>query len=212
MINSKSSLAILLSKLKSFENPEIKAEQYTTDSEAAADVLWNAFYLGDIKGKVIADLGCGTGILGLGALLLGAKKVFFVDSDARLLDILKENSVFLEKHSGMSFNGKAFFVNKDVSDFGDRVDTVLQNPPFGTRKKHADRDFLLKSFSVSGIVYSFHKSGSDRFIDSLSGDMGFGITHLWHFNLPIKAVYDFHKKRIHRIRVGCWRLEKKNNA
>ena len=32
----------------------------------------------DIKDKTIADLGCGTGILGLGAAVLEAKKVYLI--------------------------------------------------------------------------------------------------------------------------------------
>ena len=51
MIISKSKLAILLSKLRVFEAPKLKSEQYTTDSEIAADVLWQAYYLKDIENK-----------------------------------------------------------------------------------------------------------------------------------------------------------------
>src|SRR3989338_11601347 len=91
MIITKSRLAIILSKLRQFENPKFLDEQYTTDSEIAAMVLWNAYMSGNIKGKTIAYLGAGTGILGIGALLLGAKKVFFVEKDENAVKILKEN-------------------------------------------------------------------------------------------------------------------------
>ena len=75
-INSKSSLAIILSKLKLFSKPQLNLEQYPTDSEIAAEVLWNAHMNDDLDNKVVADLGCGTGILGIGALLLHSKKGF----------------------------------------------------------------------------------------------------------------------------------------
>src|SRR3989344_9379113 len=88
---TKSGLAIELSKLKVFESPKVRQEQYPTDSEIAASVLWNAYILGDLEGKVIADLGCGTGILGIGALLLGAKEVLFVDSDEKALERAKNS-------------------------------------------------------------------------------------------------------------------------
>jgi len=71
-INSKSRLAIALSRLEGFSEPKVRQEQYLMDSEIGASVLWNACLLGDIRGKVIADLGCGTGMLGIGALMLGA--------------------------------------------------------------------------------------------------------------------------------------------
>ena len=87
---TKSKLAIQLSKLKVFETAKIKLEQYPTDSEIAADILWNAFMQHDIEGKVIADLGAGTGVLGIGALLLNAKKVCFVEKDKEAVKLLKE--------------------------------------------------------------------------------------------------------------------------
>ena len=76
-IRSKSSLAVLLSKLKGFETEKVseKLEQYQTDPEIAAEILWFAGFNNDISRKVIVDLGCGTGILGIGALVMGAKKV-----------------------------------------------------------------------------------------------------------------------------------------
>src|SRR3989344_9496721 len=90
-INSKSRLAIELSKLKVFEQPDLATEQYPMDSEHGAEVLWDAYFKGDIENKTVADLGCGTGILGIGALLLGARLTYFVDSDEEAIKIAKEN-------------------------------------------------------------------------------------------------------------------------
>jgi len=208
MISSKSKLAILLSKLRVFEAPKLKAEQYTTDSEIAADVLWQAYYLGDINNKTIADLGSGTGILGLGALLLGAKKVFFIESDKNSIQTAKENLKFLEEETGINLAKKAIFLNQDINNFNDKVDTVIQNPPFGTKQKHADKVFLEKAFLLANVIYSFHKLGTEGFVNSISKDNGFEVTYLWKFDFPIKATYRFHRKRIQRIKVGCWRMKK----
>jgi len=208
MIKSKSSLAVLLSKLRVFEAPKLKSEQYTTDSEIAADVLWQAYYLGDINNKTIADLGSGTGILGLGALLLGAKKVFFVENDKNSIQTAKENLKFLEEEIGIKLDKKAIFLNQNINNFNDKVDTVIQNPPFGTKQKHADKIFLEKAFSLARVIYSFHKLETEIFVNKISEDYGFEITHLWKFNFPIKATYSFHRKRIQRIKVGCWRMKK----
>jgi len=208
MISSKSKLAILLSKLRVFEAPKLKAEQYTTDSEIAADVLWQAYYLGDIENKTIADLGSGTGILGLGALLLGAKKVLFIESDKNSIQTAKENLKLLEEKTNIKIAEKAIFFNQDINDFNDEVDTVIQNPPFGTKQKHADKIFLKKAFSLAKIIYSFHKFETEIFVNKISEDYDFEITHLWKFDFPIKATYSFHKKRIQRIKVGCWRMKR----
>ena len=85
-IGSKKALAVLLSRLEGFIGPKVRVEQYATDPEIAAEVLWQAFMKGDI-GKVSVDLGCGTGILGIGLLALGSKKVYFIDSDQKVIDI-----------------------------------------------------------------------------------------------------------------------------
>jgi len=208
MIKSKSNLAILLSKLRIFEAPKLKVEQYTTDSEIAAAVLWQAYYLRDIENKTIADLGSGTGILGLGALLLGAKKVFFVESDKSSIQTLELNLRFLEEKICTKLVKKAIFLNKDIKDFNKKVDTIVQNPPFGTKQKHADKIFLKKAFSLANVIYSFHKFETEGFVNSISKENGFEVTHLWKFDFPIKSTYSFHRKRIQRIKVGCWRMKK----
>ena len=104
-ISSKSQLAIILSKLEVFSDPKVKAEQYVTDSEAAASALWNANLLGDIEGKVIADLGCGTGNLGIGAMLLGARRILLIDSDEGALKIAKNNILKLESEDLVNKEG-----------------------------------------------------------------------------------------------------------
>jgi putative methylase len=196
---TKSGLAIELSKLKAFENPKAKAEQYITDPENAAEVLWFAYMKGDINGKTIADLGCGTGILGIGTILLGAKKVFFVDNDEKALEICRENAK--EK-------GNAEFIVQDVSEFDKKADTVIQNPPFGTKIEHADRKFLEKAFETANVVYSFHKLSTREFVGQFARQKGFEVTGVFEFRMPLKATQKFHKKRIQRIDVGCWRFER----
>lgn len=208
MINSKKQLAMALSRLKTFEKPIMKAEQYSTDSEIAAEVLWWAFQNKDIKGKTIADLGCGTGILGLGALLLEAKKIYFVDNDNEALAIAENNlNLIIEYHEPLH-DFKTDVIYDDVKNFDKKADVVIQNPPFGTKIKHSDKVFLEKAFKTADVVYSFHKATSKSFIEAISKDNGFKITHYFEFNWPLKQTMKFHTKRIEKIRVGCWRFNK----
>lgn len=195
---SKSQLAIALSKLKTFEDPVIQKEQYATDSEIAAEVLWNAFMSGDIEDKTVADLGCGTGVLGIGALLLGAKKVYFVDKDEPALKIAQKNCKELE------LDGE--FVNTIASEFSEKVDTVVQNPPFGTRSKHADRIFLETAFGIASVIYSFHKTSTKEFIIKKAEENNFNVTHEWKVNFPLKKTYDHQKKRLEKIDVTVFRF------
>ncbi len=201
-ISSKTRLAVALSKLAVFEDPSLAAEQYPMDSETGAEVLWDASFKGDIEGKRIADLGCGTGILGIGTLLMNASHVLFVDSDEKALETLRQNlALYPFPSASHSIH------HTDVAAFAEKADVVIQNPPFGTKKKHADRDFLMKAFETAPIIYTFHKTTSKTFIAQISEDNGFSITHYYEFDFPLKMEHLFHKHRMHHIKVGCWRLE-----
>ena len=205
---SKKQIAILLSKLSVFEKPSAKQEQYTTDSEVAAEMLWQAYMLGDIKDKVIADLGCGTGLLGIGCLLLEAKKVYFVDVDKEALKMLDKNLQFVEEEFDMDLKGKVEIMNIDVSKFDKKVDTVVQNPPFGVQKEHADKVFLEKAFEVGQIIYTLHKPESKEFVDKICKNNNCQVTNYCQYSFPLKATMPFHKHKIQRIQVGCWRITK----
>ncbi|HLG24498.1 MAG TPA: METTL5 family protein [Candidatus Nanoarchaeia archaeon] len=203
---SKSALAIILSRLEGFSKPKVDQEQYVTDSEVAAFNLWNAYILGDIEEKEIADIGCGTGILGIGTLVLGAKKVFFVDSDKSALETLKIN-ISKVRSEGYIINGAFEIMNKDIKDLDFKAEVVVQNPPFGTKNKHADVIFLEKALKTAKIIYSFHKSETKSYINKFCNEKGAKITHVWDFDFPLKSTYKFHNKRIHRINVSCFRIE-----
>ncbi|MDG1311464.1 MAG: 50S ribosomal protein L11 methyltransferase [Porticoccaceae bacterium] len=46
----------------------------------------------DLTGKTIIDYGCGSGILGIAALLLGAEKVIAIDNDPQALLVSRDNA------------------------------------------------------------------------------------------------------------------------
>ncbi|MGE8609987.1 MAG: 50S ribosomal protein L11 methyltransferase, partial [Acinetobacter baumannii] len=46
----------------------------------------------DVKDKIVIDYGCGSGILGVAALLLGAKKVYATDIDPQAVLATKQNA------------------------------------------------------------------------------------------------------------------------
>lgn len=204
---SKGSLGVLLSRLEGFQRPKVRLEQYPTEPEIAADMLWNAFLMGDIEGKVIVDLGCGTGVLGIGALILGARRVSFVDFDSEALEIAKRN--LLKAKSESSFRGVAEFMLSDVKDLELKGEVVVQNPPFGVKVRHSDRQFLGKAMEIAPIIHSLHKSESNRFLSSFCSDNRFDITNQKQYDFPLKRTMQFHKKRIHRIKVSWYRLEKR---
>ena len=204
-INSKGALAVALSRLQSFTEPKVRVEQYSTDAEIAAEVLWQLRMKGDI-GNVGVDLGCGTGILGIGLVLLGKVRVYMVDSDKEALETARQN---LKKvQSEYKVPGSLVFLHQDIREFEEKADIVVENPPFGVKNRHADKEFLKKAFEIGKVIYSFHKTESRNFIDKFSTENGFKVTDVWDFQFPLKATMHFHSRRIKRIAVSCFRLEK----
>ena len=80
-ITRKKHLEMKLQSVPPHPNPKVGLEQYSTPSVIASDLIWNASSLGDIEGKNVVDLGCGSGILTLGCALMGANRAFGVDID-----------------------------------------------------------------------------------------------------------------------------------
>jgi putative methylase len=198
---NKKQLSVLLSSLSLPTTSHAHLEQYSTPGELAADMVWRAFMAGDIQGKVVADLGCGSGILGLGALVLGASKVIFVDVDD--LALPKKNLQFIEEKLGTSYS--CVFLHQDVKDFTDEVDCVIQNPPFGVQDEHADRSFLLAGLQAP-VAYSLHKIKTKNFIETFVAHHGKQAVLLTTYSFPLKKSMDFHTKPVRYVSVGLWRL------
>ncbi|MGZ4906064.1 MAG: METTL5 family protein, partial [Halobacteriota archaeon] len=148
-------LEIILERLKAFPSPSAVLEQYSTPAPIAAQLLHFAFLRGDIWHKRIVDLGCGTGILAIGAALLGATATG-VDADERALEVAQLNA------GAVGANVK--WVKSSVQDFQGAYDTVVMNPPFGAQKRHSDRPFLIKAAKVGKVVYLLHSAIVDDFV------------------------------------------------
>lgn len=192
----------MLSGMKSFSKAKTNLEQYSTPADIAADALWNMFLNKDIEDKKVIDLGCGTGILGIGALLLGAKKAYFVDVDDEAIILTKKNLAMFDKRFSYDI------IQCDVQEFNKRADVVIQNPPFGVQKKHSDIGFLIKAMQLAPIIYSFHKIESKAFIERLSQEQGFRVSTIYEYVFELPKTADFHIKRRHKVKVGLWKLEK----
>ena len=204
-IRSKQNLELELSKLKDFEEPSFQLEQYSTPAHIAADWIWSMALNGEVAGKIILDAACGPGIIGIGLLLMGAKKVYFLDKDEKAIKICMNNYEEIEKEFEIK---EAEFIHEDILLFDQEVDVVVQNPPFGTKNEHIDKKFLEKAFESAKIIYSMHKYSTQKFVQAICKDHDFKITDLWRYNFPIKARFKFHKKPVKKIDVGLWRMEK----
>ena len=77
----KQDLEKALFKVEPFPKPKIYLEQYAISPTAAAELLYLAAYTyDDIIGKKVVDLGCGTGRLAIGSILLGSEEAVVVDT------------------------------------------------------------------------------------------------------------------------------------
>ncbi len=197
-------LAIFLSRLKPTPGYSSQLEQYPTVCTVAASALWQAFMHGDVREKSVADLGCGSGILGIGALILGARSCCFLDADERMIALTRENLAFAEKTFDHIYSSQ--FFHTDVVKFPSAVDTVIMNPPFGAQLKHADRAFLSAAFSHAFVVYSFHNFETRTFIENFALEHQFNATLLAPFDFPLPRLYAFHRKPVTRTKVGLWRF------
>ena len=208
MVNKKKELEISLSKISDFENPNVKFEQYMTSAEVASTMIHMADMNGDIEGKIIVDLGAGTGMLAIGSALRNPRGVIGIEKDKSALLIAKRNV------STISQEIMVEWVLADVEHVPiktvDKVDvTGIMNPPFGAQKsyKHADRNFLEKISEIASVSYSIHNGDSIGFIESFVEERGGVISHSYSVVMGLKRSQKFHTKtrkeiemEVHRIR------------
>lgn len=215
-------LEIFLSQIEPHPSPAANLEQYTISINVAATMLHIAAHtFGDISGKRVLDLGCGTGRLALGAAFLGAKKVVGLDIDKTAVKKAVENS------AKMGLEEKVEWIVADVGAVHGRFDTVLQNPPFGVQRHTADRQFLEKALEAGKVAYSLHKgAGNDELLARLgrSGggiaetvpsaflkryieDRGGRIRGTYAMVMEIPRLFGFHTKKKHAFLVDLYIIE-----
>jgi putative methylase len=193
-------LEIALQRVKPFAAPNPTDEQYPTPASIAADVMFLAYSQGDINGLKVADLGCGTGMLGIAAALLGAREVVGLDKDQAALDLAKENA--------RAMGVEVRLCEGDVSELLENVDTVVMNPPFGSQRKHADLPFLEKAMEIAEVSYSLHNASTQDFLLKLVSSAGRRGEILKRYKLEIPHTFAFHKKTKQDVEVLLLRIQK----
>jgi len=199
-------LEIALQRCARYEKPRVAWEQYQTPASLAARLLYDAYMNDDIEGKTICDLGCGTGILAIGAALLGARAVKAVDLDPAAIHTATENAVLLGADVEFIVTDIA---GADTGDLVDRLrpcDTVVMNPPFGAQKQkvHADRPFIDSALAIAPVTYGIFNAGSTQFVEAyLAGRAK--VTGKVSGTFPIKRSFAFHTKDVQDIAVELLR-------
>jgi len=197
-----------LQQVEEFENPKLLLEQYPTRPHIAACMLYTmqASY-GDLEDKLVADLGCGCGVLSVGAVMLGAAAVTGFDIDGDALELFQQNVAEFEIDN-------VDIVQCDVKNVSDvcaaKFDTVVMNPPFGTKhNKGIDMVFAKKGLELANVVYSLHKTSTREHIFKKAADWGVQIKVIAELRYDLPATYKHHKKTSVDIEVDLIRFSKK---
>ena len=204
---TKRALAQQLGVVAGFENPRAPLEQYRTPPELAAHLVHLADLRGDLEGRTVVDLGCGTGMLALGAALRGPDRVVGVDIDPAPLGTARANERKIASTTSVSW------VRADATDVPLIPDvaetTVVMNPPFGAQSgnEHADREFLATAADVSSVSYSIHNAGSQEFVESFASDNGGEVTDSYQTEFELPRQFEFHDEEKRIVDAEVYRIE-----
>lgn len=203
---TKSALAQQLGVVAGFDDPRADLEQYRTPPDLAAHLVHRADLQGDIQDRTVVDLGCGTGMLALGATLRGPETVVGVDIDPGALSTARENERKVGSTTSISW------VRADATQAPlcpPEETTVVMNPPFGAQSgnEHADRRFLRTAAEISAVSYSLHNEGSRAFVDSFAADNGGDVSHAFAAEFDLPGQFEFHEEERRTIMAELYRIE-----
>lgn len=184
----KKKLEIMMEGLEVPATLDSSLEQYFTDPSLAASILFHAYYRGDIRNRVVADLGAGNGIFSFGMSMLGAREIYAVEKDHNLSESISRNCMYMN----------VTVVNSDVRDFRKKVDTVIMNPPFGSVVPHADLPFMEVALECSSMIYSIHNDKSRKFVRDFYFKRG-RILGEYGIEILLRKFYDYHEKKYVRV-------------
>lgn len=199
-------LAQELAVVAGFEDPRAPLEQYHTPPDLAAHIVHIADLRGDIEGRTVLDLGCGTGMLALGAALRGPKRVIGLDIDPAPLSTARENERRVGAMTDVAWvRGDATKVPFDPSEPA----TILMNPPFGAQSGNegTDRAFLKTASEIARVSYSVHNADSEAFVEAFAADNGGTVTDAFAAKFEVPKQFEHHTDEKRSIDTEVFRIE-----
>lgn len=195
-------LEIQLERVPRLASPTAHWEQYHTPAPIAADVLYRALARGDIAGRRIVDLGCGTGIFLVGAGLLGAKALLGIDVDPA--------AATQTRASLAAFRLEGTVVAGPIETLQAGFDTALMNPPFGAQRasRHADTLFVEHALRVAPVAYSLHLSETAAHLERLARRLEVDQERLADYRFPLPHQFEFHSKEKVLVPVSLYRFQR----
>jgi len=183
-----------LQEVDEFEEPKILLEQYPTRPHIAACMIHTmASTFGDVEDRSILDLGCGSGVLTIGCVMLGAGTVLGLDLDPDALDTCQQNLEAFDIDNVDLVNGNVTDADQILRQ---KFEVVVMNPPFGTKhNKGLDLLFLEKGIKLATrAVYSLHKTSTREHVLKKGEAWGTKPQVVAELRYDLPATYKHHKK------------------
>ncbi|XP_048245521.1 rRNA N6-adenosine-methyltransferase METTL5-like [Haliotis rufescens] len=198
-----------------FEKPKVVLEQYPTTPHIAGCMLHTIHTrYDDIEDKLIADLGVGCGVLSIGAVMLGAGSVVGIDVDDDALQVCQQNVEEFEIDNLDLIQQDIRSLTKNTCNLHKKFDTVIMNPPFGTKHNAGiDMEFLRAGLDLStSAVYSLHKTSTREHITKKASDWNVDMEVVAELRFDLVNTLKFHKKKSVDIEVDFIRFCHKQGA
>lgn len=201
-------LAMLLSSLEQTQSKSVELEQYATSGDLAARWLTDILSFGDLfQGCTIIDLGTGNGVLGLGALALGAERAILIDSQKEACHTAMKNA------ETMGFSNSVEVIcatlGVDNIDFN-TSDLIISNPPWGRQTPKADRPFLDTILREETNAHLMHSAEANH-IKSFFGINGWISERYGEAEFALPATFEHHTRKRGKTRAAFWRLTPAKN-
>ncbi|HEX9613247.1 MAG TPA: hypothetical protein VGA05_06500, partial [Candidatus Bathyarchaeia archaeon] len=117
------------------------------------------------------------------------------------LALAKENAETAEVEVG--------WIQSDIEKIKGKFDSVIMNPPYGTRTSHADTRFLAKAFQLAPIIYSIHKSATREYLVEFVTKSGRQVDQVRSMKMKIPHLFEFHEKKRTMVEVDLYRITRK---
>lgn len=199
-------LAIALSKLPKHPCNDASLEQYVTEGDFAARWLTAMVEAGDLgTDTAVVDLGAGNGILGIGAVLLGAPESTLVEIDEDALGAARAGAATLHLESSVNF------LSADIHEWQEwpaelACDLVVMNPPWGFQTHAADRPFIEAALSSPAKAIHLLHSAEASHPQAMARDGGWKTEVILEGEFRLPPSYSHHSQRNRSTPVKCWRF------
>lgn len=205
----KDGLERALETIPPFTHAQPELEQYRTPPGIAARLLTLASDDGAIADRNVLDLGCGTGMLTIGAAVLGARLATGVDVAADALELARHAA------QRLGVEQRTWFIAADITAWHadpDTFDTVVMNPPFGAQagNRHGDRVFYERACAAvagrAGTVWFLARETTEAFLAKTAAANGMRAEKVGSWDYPLEATMAHHREDVRTVRVGAYRI------